>query len=504
MSNLLAVGYRRLSLDVFWDSSRRVWSLCPAEISNSTTSSSTSNASFPRTVHKRQAIVGQYSCSSTLTLDAFGNLLVDYLGATSTNLEARMIFVTLSVNVASPSSGTLQRLNSTQLPNSDQEINDILKDLSGDIYTPERLQNERLNLNASWLGTPESSKPDLMYLNTSIQSDNILTTQNGWPNAGLIAFQKRLIIALGPVDDAMAGYNFTNDFRSYFNTSAITNLPTVAMDPTGSISNGCLYDSSNTNNALTSQWATYSNINLTSSNQSSTIPTVSNLTLCGISPFVNDTLDFTADSLIAPHISLIMSSIWSWAPGEPRNITSMDSNADRLRCAVQDLSHDGRWRLADCTNNRHGACRSNSNPLDWSFTSSRGTYQSRDRSCPSGTTFAVPRTALENRYLAASFSRYRSSQPANSESASDPGPWVDFNSMNAKNCWVMGASSTCPYQGGPSTSRQIVIPIVAAVIVLVIAALFLFVKCAANRSNTRRGRRRKGRDDHGEYEGVPS
>ena len=31
-SNLLAVGFRRFELDVYWDVTRRVWSLCPVEL----------------------------------------------------------------------------------------------------------------------------------------------------------------------------------------------------------------------------------------------------------------------------------------------------------------------------------------------------------------------------------------------------------------------------------------------------------------------------------------
>jgi len=221
---------------------------------------------------------------------------------------------------------------------------------------------------------------------------------------------------------------------------------------------------------------------------------------------MNTTLQTGADTAITPHQSFILSTIWAWAPNEPRNVTSSEANPERLRCAVQDLSLDGRWRLADCADTRHAACRSSTNPLEWRFSLTRGSYTSREETCPSGTEFAAPRTALENRYLASAFAQFRSAQSANSGTASDPGPWVDFNSLNTKNCWVQGATSTCPYGTANSSisKRQVVIPIVAAVIVLVIAALLLFVKCAANRRNMRRGRKRRGKEDGGEYEGVPS
>jgi hypothetical protein len=512
-SNLLAVGYRRFVLDAYWDPSSRVWSLCPSQLGQTpqTTSNSTATptgSKVKRGLVPRQTTVGQYTCSSTLTLDSFGQVLVEYLKATNTNLEARMTYLSINVHTASPLSGSTSRLNSSQVPNQDQEICDIMKDLSGDLYTPVRLRSERENLNGTWLAVPKTTSPELSYLNTTLDSKNELTTQNGWPDIGDITFEKRLIIALGSVDDSMRNYNMTNDFLSYHNTSSITNFASVTFDSSGKVSQGCLFDADNRNLALTTQWSMNSNINLPSSDQrtASTIASVSNLTACGISPFINSTLSTSADVAVTPHLSLILSTIWSWAPSEPRNITSADPFPDRLRCALQDISLDGHWRIADCTETRHAACRSIVNPLNWSFSSSRGSYQTRENACPAGTSFAAPRTALENRYLAAAFSQFRSAQPSNSGSASDPGPWIDFNSLNQKTCWVQGASTICPYQNGATTTskRQVVVPIVAAVIVLVIAALLLFVKCAANRRNMRRGRKRRGKEEGGEYEGVPS
>ncbi|KAI7587362.1 hypothetical protein KC343_g17560, partial [Hortaea werneckii] len=81
--------------------------------------------------------------------------------------------------------------------------------------------------------------------------------------------------------------------------------------------------------------------------------------------------------------------------------------------------------------------------------------------------------------------------------------WLNFNNLDATTCWVLGQNTTCPYISTMvSETRQVVVPTVAAVIVFVCAVLTIFVKCAANRQNTKR-RKRRG-EDGWDYEGVPS
>lgn len=72
-------------------------------------------------------------------------------------------------------------------------------------------------------------------------------------------------------------------------------------------------------------------------------------------------------------------------------------------------------------------------------------------------------------------------------------------------CWVEGVNSTCPYVSRTDTNkvRIVVVPTVAAVAIFLLAALTFFVKCAANRREDKRGRRRRNVGGW-EYEGVPS
>lgn len=119
--------------------------------------------------------------------------------------------------------------------------------------------------------------------------------------------------------------------------------------------------------------------------------------------------------------------------------------------------------------------------------------------CGDNQSFALPRTGLENSYLYAAWAG------AHDDKDGDTAVWIDFNSLDREDCWVVGVNASCPYLNDDNAqrSRTVIVPTVAAVIIFVLSALTLFVKCAANRQNSRRRRRRRG-EDGWDYEGVPS
>lgn len=63
----------------------------------------------------------------------------------------------------------------------------------------------------------------------------------------------------------------------------------------------------------------------------------------------------------------------------------------------------------------------------------QSTYFQATATCPAGTTFDVPRTALENRFLLATMRK-----------AEMKNIWVNLNSLKAPNCWTVG-NTNCPY-----------------------------------------------------------
>ena len=171
-----------------------------------------------------------------------------------------------------------------------------------------------------------------------------------------------------------------------------------------------------------------------------------------------------------------------------------------------DMSLNGRWRVANCTDVRHAACRVGSLPFTWELSPTVHDYAGAySDACQGDTSLGVPRTGLENTYL------HRFLQNQSTElldpSSDDPAMrevWIDFNSRDIASCWVSGGpEAECPYASDPQQleRRTVLVAAVAGIVICVIAALTLFVKCNANRRNSRR----RNRIMQGwEYEGVPS
>ncbi|EKG14187.1 C-type lectin-like protein [Macrophomina phaseolina MS6] len=308
----------------------------------------------------------------------------------------------------------------------------------------------------------------------------------------------------------MAGYDTQADNSILFPEGTFESIQNLAFSEAGTITNGCFFDRNITylTGSTNSSWAMSSNLPIqdliSTQPQNSTLPYISNMTSCGISPLLNQTLLDTADTSYEPYRTISYSSIWSWADNEPRNVTNKADNASYLRCATMQASTHGRWVLTDCTEKHHAACRvGGSNPYEWRISDPSDSYTDADSICPSGSSFDAPRTALENRYLFDALQTRANEHPEDFNGAASV--WVNFNSLDVTDCWVVGVSQNCPYSrsADQDENRLVVVPTVAAVIVFVCTVLTLFVKCAGNRQSSRKSRRRRMQEGW-EYEGVPS
>lgn len=457
--------------------------------------------------------IGPYECTATIDLPVFTGILSEYLRNTSTTLAAIITYLELNLHVSSPLTAPLSpalALNSSTDPTPRELLTNVLNvNLSSYLYTPTILDNDRNNLNETWFSVALDARPYAEYFHVSMNANGVLITTDGWPSESYVEFTKayRLMVEFGTVDPQVASYNFSGDSGTIFPQNAFENNQAVKYGALGFLDQGCFFNNGTTDVAASNNsWALTANLQLPPgmiSFSNETLPSISNLTACGISPLLNATLsNTTADQDFTPYQSIAYNSIWSWSTNEPRNVSSTEPNANLIRCALLDDTLSGRWRVADCTEKHFATCRALDSPYIWHLSSSRGTYSSSGDSCPDGTSFAVPRTGLENTYLGASIME---ELRASDNDGADTGFWVNFNSLDVEGCWVSGVNSTCPYTTPDSTTRRtVIIPTVAAVIVFVITALTLFVKCAANRQNSRRGRRRRRADDGWDYEGVPS
>ncbi|KAH9844967.1 Maintenance of telomere capping protein 6 [Teratosphaeria destructans] len=563
ISNLLALGFRRIEIDIYWDVSRQIWSLCPVQLGNAGTSGNETTATEsqparssatslesaqltrkgdshqptpygrPGSFEKRQisglslttstspmhaastnaplsptytsaAIkTGPYSCTAGTTLDLFLGVLVQYLDSTETNLNATTRYVTLNLHAAAdasdPSSGGV-RPAADALPQDGNLLSALfLANTSAYLYTPSDLSSQRANLNdsRSWFGVLERYRPDAAYF-TVDEANGHDTTPDGWPGESYLELVRgeRLLVSYGTVDPQMDGYNFSADAEDIFAAEAVQILQGNVVVSNAGVTTGCYYQPGQSGiGKVNSSWATYA-LNATLE------PFVldagaANLSACGISPILNATLsNVTAAEDFEPYRAFADSALWTWDIDQPHV-----SNSSAENCAALNAT-SGRWRGVTCGQQHYGACRVGDKPYEWSISESKSQYYNINFACRDDTSFGTPRTALENTYLVATWRSYLAS--LSGDDADDKLLWVNFNDLDVNTCWVIGQNATCPYTtGGDSSNREIVVPTVAAVIVFVLAGLTMFVKCAANRRNTKRKRRRRG-EDGWDYEGVPS
>jgi hypothetical protein len=486
-------------------------SLASASSSTSATASARPTViTFPTTDGPPIQQIGKYNCTSLMRLDLLTGILNQFLASTSTTTGAALLLLTVDVHAASSilnPNAPAPRLSPDQLPETGTLLSDALKgNLSSITYTPDLLEQQRSNLNASWYNVNEANQPMAGYFDVLYNSQYDRYTVDGWPTEAFVEFQKfyRLAIGYGAVDSQMGLYNITPDLDFMFSPGTFSDARTTSFASSGQILSGCLFDASDT--GVTAQrnasWAitTTPSLDLSANTDlMAPIPTVANLTSCGLTAFLNETLSgATANKNPLPYAAYARSTIWSWAPGEPLNATSPTDNSGK-RCAIMTSSpYSGRWRVADCNDRYRVACQRPGQPYNWRISSDEAHYYEGPSACESPYEFSVPHTALENAHLLAALQKDEQRRP-------DEAIFVDLNSINIAECWVSGPDGTCPYLSTESKDRIriVVVPTVAAVIIFVLAALTFFVKCAANRRENKRGRRRRLLGGW-EYEGVPS
>ncbi|TVY81768.1 Maintenance of telomere capping protein, partial [Lachnellula suecica] len=588
LSNLLAVGFRRFELDLYWDQGRNVWSFCPVSIptsipasatptSTSSFSSSTlaaltsgtvamipsqalearqNTASLSETLSSSSLFVGSssavdsmasivsnmtgtslgnnvssiallpgssndplvsippYVCTATINLSTFTSQIQSYILQTQNTLDARFLHVTLNIHAAASYDSPLSSApEPTLFPGPTNSLSSLFAgnpDLY--LYTPSELASDRANLNASWYTVASIYRPAEDYYEVSTSEYKIASTEDGWPSESYVEFQKskRVLLGWGTVDPQMAGYNFSGDIGTIFPSGYTQTFPPdLTADSTGDLTSGCfMRNSSDDLSNVNSSWAADSNFpgfdypTTATANITPFLNLTSNSANCGISPILNVTLlNATANTNYQPYENFTAATIWSWAPGEPRNYTSSDADSDSLfRCATANPDLAGRWAVSDCSQKYYAACRANGQPYNWTITAYPVSYSYAKQTCPKNYQFAAPRTALENSYLAQALRQ-------NHRDYDGHGAWVDFNDLDYKTCWVTGGpNATCPYKAilvqDSDAKRTTLIPAIGGVIVGVIFLLTLFIACYNRRSTKKRTRRRA--DNGFVYEGVPS
>ncbi|KAJ6125751.1 hypothetical protein N7523_003371 [Penicillium sp. IBT 18751x] len=553
ISNLLAVGYRRLVVDLYWSIPRRIWTFCPVNIplradvtlsaytsttteALSTSTVTTTTESSSTTLDATAASVtgysdihgdtvyelGPYRCTDDLDLSTLAELLVGYFQDTTSDLTTYTTYLALNLHAASSDSAPTEpapAVTGDDLPSSQTErVGSFLGlDLREYLYSPSQLAEDRKNLNESWYDVEQSYMPIVEYFTIYTDQQGLQSTPDGWPSSKYIQLAKsdRVLMEYGSVDPQLATYDLAQDQDVIFPSGYLTAETQISVNTNGSVTPGCLYKAGATKiSQANSSWAISNGIPVAYSTShditmQSLDDTIAGITGCGMSPLLNSTLfGQTADVNVDPYRNFSLAAGWAWATGEPEGADSGGGTQGVPsfdRCAIMDLSLGGRWRATNCTEQRRAACRVGNSPFEWAISNSTGEYKFASGMCPAGSSFAVPRTGLENTYLY----QFLLTQPRSiinpaSTDLSQREIYIDFNSIQVTSCWVSGGpGASCPYASDPQElqRRTVLVAAIAGVVILVITALTLFIKCNANRRNSRR---RKRVIEGWEYEGVPS
>ncbi|KAF2451110.1 hypothetical protein P171DRAFT_403978 [Karstenula rhodostoma CBS 690.94] len=498
--------------------------------------SSTSATSSPPVAAPEQAgevifQLGSYNCTSTITLNYLTGIFNDFLEATSTTTDASFTYLLLNIHAAASwehPNEPAQQPPADQLPAAGRLLSDAMKgNFSEELYTPSRLADDRANLGKTWDRVDKENMPRKGYYTVNDYANTKpLSTDDGWPTEAYVQFHQyfRLLAIFGTVDPQMSGYNRTLDADTIFPTDTLSFRPDVSSSSPGDPPSGCLFNAS----ASTLTAETNSSFALalvpstlsvpTNPNLTSPLPAIANLTACGLSPFLNHSLspaNTTAATNPLPYAALTHSYLWTWAPGEPLNATDPTApGATGNRCAAASTTgtHPGRWHVVDCTTRLRVACQDPSAPYAWSLSPREATYDTAASACSAPAKFSVPHTPLENAHLlAAALATNQNPNPNpntntnTNTNTTASSVLLNLNSVDVADCWVASPNGTCPYRAPSDTdqTRIVVVPTVAAVLIFVCAALTFFVKCASNRREDKRGRRRTTVGGW-EYEGVPS
>ncbi|CRG88922.1 Maintenance of telomere capping protein 6 [Talaromyces islandicus] len=497
LSELLVIGYRRFIIDVYWSHETQQWLLCPVSLPSSSTSGTS------------RYHLGIYTCSGSFNLRTITDVIHQYIQNSEENVATTFLYLIFNLHAATASDAPDEpppNLSASSLPSETLLLGyRMSRELKGYLYTPTQLAHDRTNLNASWYADiSDKTNPLASYFTTNTDSHGIQSTADGWPCAGYLEKRsnKRLLLGWGSIDDQMKNYDFDTDASFVFAADQVlSNISTTVTSDGKGLQSGCFYDNKTTQVPnVNASWAASIPANVDFSSSTDYSGLLVNFTSCGISLVIDQPLgDGPASTNIDPYRNLSMSNMWSWANGEPRNASDHPEleNGSTFRCAVMDVNSQGHWRAGNCSDEHRAACRIDNQPYSWILSPNATSFSASTDGCPENSSFDVPRTGLENTYL------YHSALSTVGD-ASDGLVWVNFNSIEVQYCWVYGGSNaSCPYSPGANDveRRTILIPTIAAIVVLIITALTLFIKCNSNR---RVSRKRKRVIEGWEYEGVPS
>ncbi|KAI8145235.1 hypothetical protein BJV82DRAFT_605451 [Fennellomyces sp. T-0311] len=526
---VMYMGYRRLVLDLYWDSDKRTWQLCPVHIPSATKRSITSyNASHivskvaPAT---DDVLVGSYKCAPSYTFGHFMDTINNYLVATNAAVmpsETNLLFLVLNLH---------QLQNGTWGGGVESSLRDIIRSAvdgtdrnTSRLYTPNDLIRDRRNLTDSF------GNQGVPYYHPSIDSDtDAWTSASAWPTwLYLIQRDIQLLVGFGYNDlPPNTNYNVTYDQDTIFNATQLgagwymnavnlTDMEAMNWADCAKPSNTTYVSPNGNETAISSaqpnpgdtmlswSWAYMNDRQGNAFSYNTTLQAVQ----CGYSPYFtmqNYTHDHATHSPNdTNHLAdNVLGTIWTWDLGEPRTLSNP-------HCAMIQR-WNGRWRAGLCTELLRVACRHEKDPNKWILTSTYVSYDRAFSACPNEYVFDCPRVAQQNRVL-----HQVLEADLVTNGVKDGGVdellhhlfWINLNSGNSGNCWVVGFSR-CWWMddNGNMFQKLIRTSAVAGVIILIIFVIFVWIKCTRGWRNRKAQKRKNFIKDllaRREYTTVPA
>jgi hypothetical protein len=464
---------------------------------------------------------GPYRCSSSVNLPFLASLIADYIGNTSTRPSANLLLLQFNLHAAASQDAPTDpapQPSDSDLPVQTELVGSVFNAVASSTYQPSELRSQRASLDNSWFSVAASEQPVLGYFILD-SSPGGQSTPDGWPTENFVELKRfnRVLLGWGSIDPQMGGYNFSGDSDMVFPQSYLSVPIDQRTNTSGQPVSDCFYEAQQTAvAAINSSWAisVLSEASPSFSSSDKLFSLAQNLTSCGITPALNVTLaNQTADLNVVSYVQFVQSTVWNWARDEPSNASLSDGNngdnefaQSQFRCALMETStasNGSRWRVEYCDIRHRAACRIANEPYLWQLSDEMVSYSGAELACPANSFFSVPRTGLENMYL---YQHILSLSGASRSGLSGVGSgvWLNFNNLDTEACWVAnGQNGSCPYSVDKEALRQrtVLVPVISALVVLLLTALTLFVKCNKNRRNSRKRIRGEGGWD---YEGVPS
>ncbi|TPX32568.1 hypothetical protein SmJEL517_g04378 [Synchytrium microbalum] len=461
----LSVKYQRLILDLYWDAQQKTFQMCPQPYSSAIPSPTvtTYTLTATATVTTRSPSpspsgadvnINGYICSQSIR--TFPQLLPQFstwLNGTSTQLLANVVFLILNLNDLAVTPNSNAAASTTTLSSS---LLSIIGNAS--MYTPADLASDRADINNSWgFISP-------YYVTTFDATTNKTSTTNGWPvGQYLTLVGKRLLVGFGSNTISATRYDTSIDANTIFSSASLGSTSFLSTDAVGSLANcsrpttgismigtggfdSPYYPVAQGTSALSYSFASVTDTVTTPFTSTNLV----NVAQCGFTPIF--TQNYSMDALA--------STIWTWEVAEPSN---------QGRCAVMNKD-SGRWAAADCDVRYPVACRSITNPYNWTIPDGIEYYWNGDSLCPATYRFAIPRSPIEATHL----------HNVLLNTPNIDRLWIDYNSVSLKGCWVVGGNTVCPYY-----DATLIIPeIIAASLregLLVVIVGFLFLLWQINR-----------------------